>query len=302
MSSTTQKLYDTMDTAKKLEIDIQEETLTELMLIDMKLQIEKFGMNTTVIHVNKNVEPKTGADFLWYIGSKKTGKFTAFYIQAKRYDGKHYKLRHKYSKPKHGWIYEQSDNLIYTAENAVGFKAIPIYCFYNFIEEDETLKRSTYLEKFPKLNIKKERFSFTYTSAYHVKSLLKIVHQKRKNGDEILRSSFTFEEVRGLPIHTLFCPSIRKIDFFPHLPGVYSSFLTSHLSLFKTFNIRHHYLARFNEYLGDELPPHIRTLMDKDSSEQVDVDDDKINARYVMVSYHDDLDNDNFDDDEDFIN
>ncbi|WP_209369547.1 DUF6615 family protein [Priestia megaterium] len=290
-----------METAKELEIDIQEETLTELMLIDLKLQVKKFGLNTTVIHANKNVEADTGADFLWFIGSKKTGRFTAFYIQAKRYINKKYKLKHTYKKPKHGTIHDQVKNLTYTAENAVGFKAIPIYCFYNLLEE-KTLNNSTYLKKFPKLNVKKERFSFTYTCAYHVESLLELVHQKRKDGTIIYRSKFSFEEVKGLPIHTLFCPkSIEKTKF----SGVYRNFQTSHATLFLGHNNGLRYLVDPATYTMNELPSYIKTLIRDNSSAQDDVNEDieegnenenKIDARYVIVSYEDENVDENYQD------
>ncbi|MGC9933792.1 DUF6615 family protein [Priestia aryabhattai] len=292
LSATTQKLYETMETAKELEIDIQEETLTELMLIDLKLQVEKFGLNTTVIHANKNVEANTGADFLWFIGSKKTGRFTAFYIQAKKYSNKKYHLKHTYTRPKHGKIYDQVKNLIYTAENAVGFKAIPIYCFYNHLEDD-TLKDSSYLKGFPKLDVKKERFSFTYSCAYHVKSLLREVHQVRK-GKTIYRSSFSFEDVKGLPIHTLFCPkSIEKKIIYP---GAYGSFQTSHSILFLGRNNGMRYLVDPATYTMNKLPSYIKKLIGDNSFEQEEVEEDieeaieqedKINARYVIVSYED---------------
>ncbi|MEM5007391.1 DUF6615 family protein [Priestia megaterium] len=273
----TEKIYQTLKVAQELEIDIQEETLTELMLIDLKLQSQQLGLNTTIVHCNKHTESRTGTDFLWFIGSKKYNSYIAFYIQAKKYSHEKYKLKHTYKKPKHGNIYDQAKNLIYNAKNAAGFEAIPVYCFYNLLD-DKTLLESSYLKKFPHLDIRKEEFSFTYASAYHVESLLSKVHQTRKEKDglkkkNICRAHFSFEEVQGLPIHTLF----YKTTKYGLAHDIGWNFVDSHTTLYEGRNHTLHYLVNDYKYA---LPSYIKELLDEEKNNNKTEED--INEEEIM--------------------
>ncbi|PFL65074.1 hypothetical protein COJ27_09580 [Bacillus cereus] len=146
----TNKLYATMKMAQELGIKIQEETLTELMLIDLKFHIEKMGFNTIIKHCNKSEEFELGTDFLWFVGSNKKKSWVAFRIQAKKLkENQRYFLKHNYKNAKGGEsITRQVDKLIATSEkinlgDTTSFRAIPIYCFYNCLN-DETLSKVTY--------------------------------------------------------------------------------------------------------------------------------------------------------------
>jgi hypothetical protein len=106
-----------MKVAKELSINIQEETLTEIMLIDLKTNIKKFGLKTKIVHCNKTTESRVGTDFLWFVGSNIKKSWVAFYVQAKKYSNDRYYLKHDYTSikpkpPRGSGSKRQVDNLI----------------------------------------------------------------------------------------------------------------------------------------------------------------------------------------------
>ncbi|MGG8362679.1 DUF6615 family protein [Bacillus cereus] len=288
----TSKLYATMKIAQELGIKIQEETLTELMLIDLKFCIQTLNLKTIIKHCNKSNEFKFGTDFLWFIGSNKKKSWVAFHIQAKKLkEDQKYFLKHNYKDTTGSGslsITRQVDKLIAKAEkinlrNTKDFKAIPIYCFYNCLN-DETLKQITYLKPFRHtfqyIPINKKTFSFTYASAYHVRSLLDQPYLKRSGTN---RNKFSFNELKGLPFFTLFC-SKNSSKSLAH--SLYDTYHHHHSKLFKGTNNGYHFSLDSDSYIFTKLPPYVESLIhnNKDTSEKYD---EKDLPAYIMVTYED---------------
>ncbi|EEL35716.1 hypothetical protein bcere0019_11350 [Bacillus cereus Rock3-28] len=283
----TKKLYNTMKIAQELGIKIQEETLTELMLIDLKSTIQDMGLNTVIKHCNKSDEFKLGSDFLWFIGSNQKKSWVAFYIQAKKLrEDQKYFLKHNYKNKignESAPIIKQVDRLIAAAEKSnlgktVKHNAIPIYCFYNYLN-DETLSDATYLKTFSHIPLKKENFSLTYTSAYHIQSLLKKPYLKRSG---TTRNTFSFDEIKGLPIYTLFCRKNKDKSLAENLSTTY----TNHYQELFPYTGRDLSLLFGEKYVFDELPSYVESLIHntKDTSEEYDRKDF---PSYIMVTYED---------------
>jgi hypothetical protein len=96
------------------------------------------------------------------------------------------------------------------------------------------------------------------------------------------RNTFFFNEVKGLPIHTLFCP--KKIE--ESLAGsLCSTFRYYYELLFKDQNHGFDYLIN-NDYIFEELPPYIKSLVNN-----TDIDNDKPNAlglpSYIIITSED---------------
>ncbi|PEB16982.1 hypothetical protein COO08_19435 [Bacillus toyonensis] len=292
----SKKLYNTMKAAQELDIKIQEETLTELMLINLKASIQenteeniqKKGLNTVIKHCNKSDEFNLGTDFLWFVGSKKKNSWVAFYIQAKKLrENQKYFLKHNY-KNKTGNesapIIRQVDKLITAAQdihlgNKGRHSAIPIYCFYNYLN-DETLKAADYLNDFLHISKKKEEFSFTYTSAYHVRSLL---NQPFSAKQGTTKNTFPFSDLKGFPIYTLFCDTNTNQSLANHIFNTYKSF---HTKLFSDRDSNYRFLLNDNEYIFPELPPFVESLIE-DSKDTSGKYDEKDLPSYIMVTYED---------------
>ncbi|MGH0457307.1 DUF6615 family protein [Bacillus paranthracis] len=281
----SKNLYNTMKVAQELNIKLQEETLTELMLINLKSNIQKWGLNTVIKHCNKSDEFKTGTDFLWFVGSDKKKSWVAFYIQAKKLrENQKYFLKHNYKNTTGSKFTKQVDKLIHAAENIdlrdnIERSAIPIYCFYNFLN-DETLKTADYLNNFPDIPKKKEELSFTYASAYHVKSLLHKPYPKRKGST---RNTFFFDELNGLPVYTLFCDKNTNQSW---ANGLLSTYKDVHHKLFGNIYSNFRFLLSDEKYILEELPPYVESLI-KDSKDTLGNDDEKGLPSYIMVTYED---------------
>jgi hypothetical protein len=112
--------------ARTFEIRFGEETITDLLLLDLKRKAFK---TTSIVQTSKYEEKNTGTDWEWWLGHP--GKWLRLAIQAKklkrkdRYDS----LGHKVSK-KH-----QVDLL---EEYAEANNAVPMYCLYNHLEKSPT--------------------------------------------------------------------------------------------------------------------------------------------------------------------
>ncbi|PYE97291.1 MULTISPECIES: DUF6615 family protein [Bacillus] len=282
----TNKLYATMKIAQELGIKIQEETLTELMLIDLKFHIEKMGLNTIIKHCNKSEEFELGTDFLWFVGSNKKKSWVAFRIQAKKLrENQKYFLKHNYKNATgSGSITRQVDKLIENSEkNNLGdtrsIRAIPIYCFYNCLN-DETLSKVTYLNQFPHIPLNKKALSFTYTCAYHVQSLLNQPHSKKRG---TTKNTFSFNELKGIPIYTLFCSNDCNKSLARSLYDTYHHY---HSTFFKSRNNGWDFFFKDSTYNFTKLPSYVESLINntKDTLEEYDR---KNLPSYIMVTYED---------------
>jgi hypothetical protein len=114
--------------SRLLEINFGEETITDLLLLDLK---RKRPPRSRVIQTPKSKEKDQGTDWEWWIGSDRTS-WLRFAVQAKklhiptlRYRG----LSHKVGSKLQLDLLER-----YAAANG----AIPLYCFYNYATAPET--------------------------------------------------------------------------------------------------------------------------------------------------------------------
>ncbi|MDF0738853.1 hypothetical protein P0096_24055 [Bacillus pacificus] len=285
-----------MKAAQELDIKIQEETLTELMLINLKASIQanteeniqKKGLKTIIKHCNKSAEFNLGTDFLWFVGSNKKNSWVAFYIQAKKIkDNQKYFLKHNY-KNKTGNestpILRQVDKLITAAEDIhLGYKdirrAIPIYCFYNYLS-DETLNAADYLNDFQKIPKEKKDFSFTYSSAYHVKFLLDQTHSAKQG---TTKNTFSFNDLKGLPIYTLFCDTNTNQSLANRILKTYKGY---HEKLVSDRESKYNFFLNDHKYIFKELPPVVESLI-KDSTDTSDKYAGTDLPSYIMVTYED---------------
>ncbi|OOR62248.1 hypothetical protein BLX04_15000 [Bacillus mycoides] len=133
MSNNTIQLFEKLaeDTWERIEYGENlncrqsEETITDINLLDiMRAELK----NVVVSKANKGNEKFTGLDWEWWIGSNSTG-WWRYAIQAKKIspEGKYAKLRHKVKDEYQINILER-----YSKAN----NCIPLYCFYNHIEEE----------------------------------------------------------------------------------------------------------------------------------------------------------------------
>jgi hypothetical protein len=116
--------------SQSLEIRFGEETITDLLLLDLK---RKNPARTRVIQTPKPKEKDQGTDWEWWIGSPRV-PWLRFAVQAKklnlkssRYDG----LKHQVGSALQIDLLEK-----YAARN----RAIPLYCFYNHRHPPATKK------------------------------------------------------------------------------------------------------------------------------------------------------------------
>ena len=108
--------------ARVLHVRFGEETLTDLLLLEIKRQ-KRVG--SQIVQTSPHKEKLSGTDWEWWIGSPRVG-WVRYAVQAKKADkttGRYNSLTHKVNgRP-------QIDLL---ERYARGADAIPIYCFYNY--------------------------------------------------------------------------------------------------------------------------------------------------------------------------
>ncbi|SFH48021.1 hypothetical protein SAMN04487776_11915 [Priestia megaterium] len=281
---TTHYLFEHLLCGNYAEATMGEETMTDLLAVDLKIRIlftALKGLDTKIVQCDKHKEKETGADFLWYIHSKKSGKYIGLYVQAKRsidsYNSSkdslgRCKLSHNYKNPipvgsgrSAAVITRQVDNLIHQAEIA---KAIPLYCFYNFLDTDTlSSPNSDYLtkRKFPSSLLWPDEFSFTYAHAKHVQELL---NKKRGTNATQNRNTFKFKEIMGFPFYTLFAKLTRLDNSTNITQRIYRNAMLTYDSLSDPKVMVDKNPNDYNKedkYILDKLPDHIQALFDGNS-------------------------------------
>ncbi|MCU6793306.1 hypothetical protein OB236_14410 [Paenibacillus sp. WQ 127069] len=213
-----------MKTAYDLGISVQEETITENILIWLKYLIDKkLVRNTYIKYYDKGAEFRQGVDFEWWLKSASTGKWISLRVQAKKmHPDEKYRLKHIYKGSKE-W---QVDRLINKSKK--GLKKIPLYCFYN--QHDTSFN------------------SWTYTSAYKVKSLLSLPY-----GKVMTRSTFSYSEVGAKPMTDLFCSSRKGAitqNLLQQIQQMHKDFLSNDFQL------------REEDYIHSSAPSYVTSLFD----------------------------------------
>lgn len=184
----TIELWETIDLANKLNTKYGEETITDIILLELaKLR----NYNLRIIQTPKDKEPSKGTDWEWFIGSQNYG-WTRFAIQAKKADpnskkGNYSCLNHTVG------VDNQHDILLkYSKAN----NAIPLYCFYNHFPN------ATELEHWHcKKNYNQKLLGWTISTVDNVKTAL------NKRGCR--NFEFLHKREETIPVKCLFdCPTI----------------------------------------------------------------------------------------------
>ncbi|MDP9579710.1 UNVERIFIED_ORG: hypothetical protein J2X74_005583 [Bacillus sp. 1751] len=252
----TYHFYRYLERARSVGATIGEETITDLLSIELKsIHSSVDGISTSstsFVQCNKNTEKKTGSDFLWYIYSTKTKKYVGLYVQAKKspHDNGKCDLSHNYKTAvtigSSGPSKRQVDNLIYKADKA---NAIPLYCVYNYLDCTymANTRQPPYLNarRWPTNLWRPEEFSFTYVNAKHVQTLLnqKIGTQNRR--------TFDFEEIEEMPFYTLFINQPPMNTNRTITDAIIENAMINSEERDK------------NRYLLDSLPKHIQELLNR---------------------------------------
>ena len=109
--------------ARKLGVQFGEETITNLILLDLKRAGPR---RMEFLQTPKSKEPWSGTDFEWWIG--RPGQWLRLAIQAKRVNSSIPSLRYDALGHKVGGIRQFDLLLRYATAN----KAMPAYCLYNY--------------------------------------------------------------------------------------------------------------------------------------------------------------------------
>lgn len=117
--------WDRIQVGEELQCSQGEETITDLNLLELKRADLR---NLHIRKVTKAEESKSGIDWEWWIGSNSRG-WWRYAVQAKKLnqDRRYSALRHKIGHHYQIDILEEFARLN---------RCIPLYCFYNFTEED----------------------------------------------------------------------------------------------------------------------------------------------------------------------
>lgn len=166
----SREIWSKLEKSKKYKMDIKEETLTDITLLYLAEKLEKQVRTKAFNRIEeggnkRNYEEGNGADWEWYIQQNKM--WIGFRVQAKRIDNKtRYPIyANLLKKPNEGRKF-QIETLINEAHND---GLIPIYCFYNFIDNahlvDEYAKKRGMSDG---RIFEKELVGWTYTEAFNV--------------------------------------------------------------------------------------------------------------------------------------
>ena len=116
--------------AKRNRISFNEETATEVLLVDLAVQ---FPGEVKIIPFTKKQEARTGADWAWAFVCPDGISCRAMLVQAKRLDDSDQAYRSLYYRGRQSGstaVQSQLDRLIATAQR---YELPPVYAFYNHL-------------------------------------------------------------------------------------------------------------------------------------------------------------------------
>ncbi|MEW5861088.1 MAG: DUF6615 family protein [Cyanobacteriota bacterium] len=131
-----------------------EETITDINILDLK----RAGLCEVFIpKINKAKESETGIDWEWWIGSDQRG-WWRYAVQAKKVQPKKGNKDQIYSKLRHtiGKSPQKEFQIDILERYAQGHNCIPLYCLYNFIDDNN-------LQKYWHCNLTYDKFQFGCT-------------------------------------------------------------------------------------------------------------------------------------------
>ncbi|MHB9330633.1 DUF6615 family protein [Phytobacter ursingii] len=176
-SDISEYVWNLLHDGKKLGISIGEETISDLILLEIARRDYNY---VTIMKTTKDKESVKGTDWEWWIGSRQTG-WIRYAIQAKKMDYNQYsykKLKHEVGKNKilqHNILYQYAKNT----------KAVPLYAFYNY-------PRHAKLDEYwnCKKPISKKKMGITVAN---LEVVVSAIHKKRgKNFESIHKVKTTY--------------------------------------------------------------------------------------------------------------
>lgn len=112
--------------AKHTGLNLNEETVTEGLLLDLKLH---FPGQVEIVPFSKHREKDIGADWAWAFVGPSGYYYQGMLVQAKRLDDKEYGYPYLYKK-------DQMDQLIATGKR---YNLPPVYAFYNHLSDESRI-------------------------------------------------------------------------------------------------------------------------------------------------------------------
>lgn len=186
----TTELWETIDLANKLNTKYGEETITDILLLELAKQR---NYNLRIIQTPKNIEKDKGTDWEWFIGSQNYG-WTRFAIQAKKADPNSKKGNYNCLSHIVGTEEQHEILLRYAKVN----NAIPLYCFYNYFpkanEKEHWHCKKSYNQKL---------LGWTISTVDNVKTAL--TNRGNRNFE------FIHKQIETIPVKCLLdCPLLIK--------------------------------------------------------------------------------------------
>ncbi|WP_312414312.1 DUF6615 family protein [Pseudescherichia sp.] len=198
-------VWDLLIDGKKLGISIGEETISDLILIEIARKNYNY---VTIRKTAKDKEAESGTDWEWWIGSIKNG-WVRYAIQAKKMDYNQYSyktLKHEVGKDK---------KLQYEIlrKHAKNMKAIALYAFYNY-------PKQTQLDEYWNCQkpISKKKMGITIANLEFVARAINI--KRGKNFPTIHKFKTTYPLCCLLECISTYEKKIYKPHAFPQSPSV----------------------------------------------------------------------------------
>lgn len=195
----SRNIWADLPTAKRCKIAYGEETITDVMLLELARQ-NYFSLS--IIQTPKKKELLLGTDWEWYIGSDDFG-WIRYIIQAKKLsqiDFTYKSLAYPIVHPDPNILFQHQALRQYAKDT----NAIPLYNFYNFYNN------VTSSDWHCNLSLDIEQLGWSFTPLKNVEDTLKVVKMNRKRGYNSFATIHNYEET--LPIRCLFlCPAFRML-------------------------------------------------------------------------------------------
>ncbi|MEP0799421.1 DUF6615 family protein [Funiculus sociatus] len=185
-----------------------EETITDINILELK---RARLCEVLIPEIYKATESKTGIDWEWWIGSDQRG-WWRYAVQAKKVnsDQKYSKLRHIIGK-----LHPKKFQIDILESYAQGNNCIPLYCLYNFIDDNN-------LQKYWHCNFNYDKFQFGCTVVP-----VDVIRKAFKLGEK-KTFQFVHSHESVLPWRCLvICPlilSARHGELHPLANGIYANF------------------------------------------------------------------------------
>lgn len=206
-SDISEYVWDLLNEGKKLGISIGEETISDLILLEIARRNYDY---LTIKKTSKNEESRKGIDWEWWIGNTSTG-WIRYAVQAKKMDCNQYsykKLKHIIGKNgvlQHEVLQDYAKNTLATA----------LYAFFNYPKEPN-LKEYWHCKK----EISKKKMGITIAE---LTNIIEAINQKRGKNFPVIHKYETTYPLRCL----LECISTHETLIFKGFPQKSVGLVTS---------------------------------------------------------------------------